>query len=159
MTQYIYFWKTNEKYGFLSNWYESPFVKDGIKFLNSEQYFMWKKQQLFDPLNKSLEKKIIETNNPKTMKDLGRLVKNFNQTVWDKEKYDIMKAALIEKFSQNQDLKKALLDTKDVVLVEASPYDKIWGIGINEKDAINNKPWKGENLLGEALMEIRGIFR
>ena len=155
--QHIYFWKPTQPNGFLGNWYDSPFDKDGIHFINNEQYFMWAKQQLFDPNNKLLEKKILETNNPKDMKDFGRLVKNFNQTVWDEKKYDIMKTGLIEKFSQNPDLKIKLKETKNAILVEASPYDKIWGIGLDYKEA-ETKPWKGENLLGKALMEVRTLI-
>lgn len=70
-----------------------------------------------------------------------------------------MKTGLIEKFSQNPDLKKALVRTGDAILVEASPFDKIWGIGISAKDAQKNKPWEGENLLGKALMEVRDNIR
>jgi ribA/ribD-fused uncharacterized protein len=157
MTSYIFFWKPNEKNGFLGNWCYSPFTKNNIHFINNEQYFMWSKQQLFDPTNISLENEILKTNNPKRIKDLGRLVKNFNEKVWDEKKYDIMKSGLLEKFSQNLELKHQLIDTKDSILVEASPYDKIWGIGLDEKDA-KIKIWKGENLLGNALMDIRDIL-
>jgi ribA/ribD-fused uncharacterized protein len=159
MPSYLYFWKPTESYGFLGNWYYSPFVKDEIPFINNEQYFMWAKQQLFDPTNVALEKKILETNSPKIMKDLGRLVRNFNQKEWDSQKYDIMKNGLIEKFSQNSELKILLLNTLNSILVEASPYDKIWGIGLTAKDAMTHKPWKGENLLGKALMDVRTIFQ
>lgn len=86
MTNIIYFWKPTENNGFLGNWYYSPFIKNGIHFINNEQYFMWAKQQLFDPTNILLENKILETNNPKIIKDLGRLVKHFNQTTWDEKK-------------------------------------------------------------------------
>ena len=157
MTTYIYFWKPSGNYGFLGNWYFSPFIKNEIRFINNEQYFMWEKQQLFDNTNVSLEKNILETTNPALIRNLGRLVKNFNQTVWDTKKYDIMKRGLIEKFSQNKELKKALLNTNDAILVEASPYDKIWGIGISEEDT-KNKKWRGENLLGKALMDVRNIL-
>ena len=118
---------------------------------------MWEKQQLFNPTNILLENNILETTNPAIIRNLGRFVQNFNQTVWDTKKYDIMKRGLIEKFSQNINLKKALLDTNDAILVEASPYDTIWGIGLSEKDA-KNKKWRGENLLGKALMDVRNIF-
>jgi ribA/ribD-fused uncharacterized protein len=86
---------------------------------------MWVKQQLFDPTNILLENKILETTNPKIIKDLGRLVKHFNQTTWDEEKYDIMKEGLIEKSSQNVNLKEKLLRTFDAILVEVLPYNKI----------------------------------
>jgi ribA/ribD-fused uncharacterized protein len=157
MTNTIYFWKPTEKNGFLGNWYYSPFIKDGIRFINNEQYFMWKKQQLFNPTNDSLEKNILEATNPAVIRKLGRYVQNFDQTVWDEKKYDIMKVGLIEKFLQNTHLKKALLETNDSVIVEASPYDTIWGIGLNEGDA-RIKQWRGENLLGKALMDVRTIL-
>ena len=157
MTNFIYFWKPSDNNGFLGNWYESPFIKNGIHFINNEQYFMWGKQQLFDQTNVLLEKNILETSNPSVIKKLGRFVKNFNQTVWDTKKYEIMKIGLIEKFSQNTELKKALLATNDSILVEASPYDTIWGIGLSEEDAKTNK-WRGDNLLGKALMDVRNIL-
>ena len=157
MTNFIYFWKPSDNNGFLGNWYESPFIKNGIHFINNEQYFMWGKQQLFDQTNVLLEKNILETSNPSVIKKLGRFVKNFNQTVWDTKKYEIMKIGLIEKFSQNTELKKALLATNDSILVEASPYDTIWGIGISEEDA-KTKKWRGDNLLGKALMDVRNIL-
>jgi ribA/ribD-fused uncharacterized protein len=154
MTTHIYFWKPHEPCGYLGNWYPSPFTTNNIKFSNNEQYFMWRKQQLFDSTNTVLEAQILSATNPKVMKDLGRLVKNFDQTTWDQHKYAIMKAGIYEKFTQNPDLKQKLLDTKDIILVEASPFDKVWGIGLNVTDA-KIKPWKGENLLGKALMDIR----
>jgi ribA/ribD-fused uncharacterized protein len=157
MSSIIYFWKPTESNGYLGNWYRSPFTINNIEFINNEQYFMWRKQQLFDPRNLSLEKKILETNNPKIMKDLGRDVGNFNQRVWDKEKYEIMKTGLIQKFSQNANLKELLKKTGNAILVEASPYDTIWGIGLNEKEA-KLKSWRGENLLGKALMEVRKML-
>lgn len=155
--KYIYFWRPSESYGFLGNWYLSPFTKDGVHFINNEQFFMRAKQQLFDSDNVSLESEILRTNDSKKIKNLGRLVNNFNQKVWDETKYNIMKTGLFEKFTQNPKLEKLLLDTKDSILVEASPYDKIWGIGLNATDA-KIKPWKGENLLGKALMDVRNIL-
>jgi ribA/ribD-fused uncharacterized protein len=153
-TSYIYFWKPNQTNGYLSNWYNSPFIVDDKYFLNNEQYFMWRKQQLFDPQNILLETNILETSDPNKIKQLGRAVKNFNQTIWDENKYEIMKIGLTHKFIQNIDLKVELLRTKDAHIVEASPFDKIWGIGLNEQDA-RYKEWRGENLLGKALMDVR----
>jgi hypothetical protein len=123
-------------------------------FSNNEQYFMWRKQQLFDSANTALEAQILSATNPKIMKDLGRRVKNFDQNTWDQHKYAIMKAGLYEKFTQNPDLRQKLVSSKDAILVEASPFDNVWGIGLNATDA-KSKPWKGENLLGKALMDIR----
>jgi len=123
-------------------------------FSNNEQYFMWRKQQLFDSANTALEEQILSAINPKVMKDLGRRVNNFDQNAWDRHKYEIMKAGIYEKFTQNPDLRQKLVSTKDAILVEASPFDNVWGIGLNATDA-KSQPWKGENLLGKALMDIR----
>jgi len=154
MSAHIYFWKPYGANGYLGNWYASPFTVHNIQFINNEQYFMWAKQQLFDRANTTLEAQILSATSPKVMKDLGRLVKNFDQTTWDQQKFAIMKSGIYEKFTQNPELKQKLLDTKDAILVEASPFDKVWGIGLNEADA-KTKPWKGENLLGKALMAVR----
>ncbi len=151
----IYFWKPNEAYGFLSNWHYAPFTLDDKKFINSEQYFMWSKLQLFDPTNKELENTLLTTINSSIMKNIGRNIKNFNQDIWDKNKYNIMKKALMAKFTQNKELHTLLLKTKTYKLVEASPYDKVWGIGIDKKAAMNGIKYQGENLLGKVLMEIR----
>ena len=154
----IFFWRENNKYGFLSNFYYSSF-KDllGFIYICNEQYFMAQKCLLFDSENKKLFKEIMECKIPIMIKKLGRKVKNFDQQIWDKEKYNIMKTGIKYKFSQNKFLKKKLLETKGKDLYEASPYDKIWGIGINHNIAINmdSSNYKGENLLGKALMEVR----
>jgi ribA/ribD-fused uncharacterized protein len=159
--KFIFFWNPTKDNGFLSNWYESPFVKDGKLFISNEQYFMWEKQQLFDPINVGLEIDILSTSNPKIIKNLGRKVQNFNPSLWDEKKYEIMKNGLIEKFSQNHDLRELLFNTEDAILVEASQYDSIWGIGLNEDDAkkIPHILWPGQNLLGIALMDVRNILR
>lgn len=91
----------------------------------------------------------------------GREVRNFKKDVWDKEGFDIVVAGLIEKFNQNQELKDMLLATNDLHIVEASPVDFIWGIGMaeNHPDIMDKSKWKGQNLLGEALMKTRSIIR
>ena len=100
---------------------------------------------------------ILNNNNPKDIKAYGRKVSNFNEKVWDENKEQIVLKGNILKFSQNSPLKDYLLNTKEKILVEASPYDKVWGIGMKEDSpgitGINN--WKGLNLLGFALMETR----
>ena len=94
---------------------------------------------------------------PAEYKKLGRKVKGFDATVWDEKKLDIVVEGNKAKFGQNPDLKEFLLDTGDAILVEASPYDKIWGIGLDRETALNSRieDWNGENLLGCALMEVR----
>lgn len=154
---YIYFWRPHEENGYLGNWYPSTFHAEDICFKNSEQYFMWRKLKLFDPDNSSLERSLLTTDDPKDMKDIGQRVENFIQHIWDAEKYGIMRAAVYAKFSANTDLLEQLLSTGDSVLVEASPFDRIWGIGLTAKDAkrVGKSGWRGENLLGKALMDVR----
>ena len=148
----IFFWKPHQNDGYLGNWYPSPFTVDSKRFLNSEHYFMWKKVMLFEP---SREEEILAATDPKIMKDIGQSVKNYDDEVWSEKRYEIMKEALFHKFSKNQILLDKLRWTGNAQLVEASPYDRIWGIGITEVEELMDKPWKGHNLLGKALMEIR----
>lgn len=141
--------------GVLSNFYKTSFIVDDICFSSSEQYFMYKKAMCFGDVD--IAQKILKTNDPVSAKKLGRMVKNFDEDVWDKVRYDHMYTGCYAKFSQNADLKKIIKKTKNIKLVEASPYDKIWGIGmnINNKDITNPEKWKGQNLLGKILTKIR----
>lgn len=153
----IYFWKPQHKYGFLSNWFNSNIYIDDktITFINSEQYFMWKKLKFFDPDNIQLEYTLLSSTNSKFIKNCGRKVRYFDQSKWDDIKYSFMKEAVYLKFSQNEKLKLLLLNTKQYMLVEASPFDYIWGIGISMEDSVRGVKWKGQNLLGKILMEVR----
>jgi ribA/ribD-fused uncharacterized protein len=161
--EYIYFWKPSENpYGGFSNWSNHSYQDTSGKTIsNSEIGLMLAKLELFDSSNSKLRHLILESTNPAFTKKLGRQIKNFNQTIWDQKKFQIMVDILILKFSQNQDLKILLLSTNDSFIVEASPYDNIWGIGLNKFDAMKIKmdDWPGENLLGKALMQVREILR
>ena len=101
--------------------------------------------------------KILDATDPKEIKALGREVKNFDHKIWSQHKYEIVAKGNRGKFGDNPELKDYLLSTEDKILVEASPYDKIWGIGMKEGTSGIENPinWKGENLLGFALMEVR----
>lgn len=137
-------------------WYHSIFKDDkGIVFNCTEQYMMYKKAELFN--DEYMMKKILSTSNPADMKKLGRLIRNFDNKIWDEHKIDIVYNGNLLKFSQNDDLKNWLLSTKNKVLVEASPYDKVWGIGISEESEYINIPekWNGLNLLGLIIMLVR----
>ncbi len=103
---------------------------------------------------------ILSAKDQKEIKDLGRKIKNFNEEIWNREKYEIVKSGNLAKFSQDENLKEFLLSTGDKIIVEASPYDSIWGIGMGAKDENIEYPtaWKGENLLGFALMEVRDLL-
>ena len=152
----IYFWKPYQNDGYLSNWYPSPFTVDGKHFVNSEHYFMWKKVMLFEP---ELEQLILSTKDPKEMKSIGQKVKNYNNSEWSAVRYEIMKEALFHKFSQNPKLLNNLMWTGNSGIIEASPSDRVWGIGITAVEALMDKPWKGQNLLGKALIETRTRFK
>lgn len=139
----------------LSQWWPSPFVENGITYQTAEHYMMAKKALLFN--DQEVFEKILTTESPKDVKDLGRQIKNFDVKKWDAHKFDMVKQGNLLKFSQNEALKAFLLQTKSKILAEASPVDGIWGIGLVE-DHVNAKipkHWKGLNLLGFALMEVR----
>lgn len=107
--------------------------------------------------NLNIAAAIMLTDNPAEQKDLGRMVENYDDAVWAKTRVDIMVAGLYEKFNQNPKLKESLLNTGDTVIVEASPVDKIWGIGLAEDHPNATRPdkWPGQNLLGVVLMKVR----
>ena len=116
---------------------------------------MAEKAKLFN--DSEIEEQIMLSESPKDIKSLGRKVKNFDQEIWNKNAYDIVVKGNYEKFKQNEHLLDILKSTESCVLVEASPYDKIWGIGLKSTDSRAKDPnqWKGKNLLGKALMDVR----
>jgi ribA/ribD-fused uncharacterized protein len=138
-----------------SQWWISSFIVDGITYKTAEHWMMAKKAELFND-NEILEK-IIQANSPAEVKKLGREVRNYNDALWLANRYEIVKQGNFYKFSQNSNLKAFLLNTKERVLAEASPVDAIWGIGMagDHKDIHNPEKWRGLNLLGFALMEVR----
>ena len=155
----VFFWKTDEPDGCFSNWYPSPFVLDGERFANVEQYMMAEKAKLFGDMG--MYHLIRSTESPADCKRLGRRVKGFDSMEWDAAKYRVMKAGNLEKYRQNPTLLKKLLETEDAILAEASPKDRIWGIGMEADEAatVDPKDWPGQNLLGKVLMEVREELR
>jgi ribA/ribD-fused uncharacterized protein len=143
---------------YLSNFYLSKFVIDGITFTSMEQYFHYMKALTFN--DKQAMDNILKTNSPSQQKRIGRTVKNFNQSKWSAECSNIMHKGLFAKFTQNEELKNKLLSIPNVRFVEASPYDKIWGIGLAADHPNASKPskWLGKNLLGEALTDLRDVI-
>ena len=161
--EFLFFWghtvKEEITKAFFSQWFPFQFEENGIEYQTAEHYMMAGKAKLFND-NETLEK-ILKSESPNQAKNLGRKVKNFDPKLWDEQKYEIVKRGNFLKFSQNQKFKDFLLSTNDKILVEASPYDKIWGIGMLETDpkAENPLQWNGENLLGFALMEVRDLLK
>lgn len=155
----IGFHNPDEQYGFLSNWYLSDFTVDGVSFSSMEQYMMYQKAVVFK--DKDIASKILKTDDVKRIKEYGRQVSNYDDTVWNGVRQIVIYKGLLEKFRQNEKLKKELLDTGDDILAECAVSDKIWGIGLSMKDSNKNdiKAWRGQNLLGFALMLVRDELR
>ncbi|XP_034334941.2 uncharacterized protein [Magallana gigas] len=154
--KYEYFW---QKESVFSQWYPSKFVVDGVEYSCAEQYMMQQKAILMNDMETA--DIIMALDAPNEMKQTGRYVKNFNQTVWDQHCTRIVEKGNIAKFSQNDDLKMTLFSTYPKTLVEASPYDKVWGIGLRKNDprAWSKSTWQGKNLLGEILTRVRDKLR
>lgn len=150
MEKFTFFWA-----GPFSQWHKSKMVIDGINFSTAEQYMMYSKAMLFG--DTEIAEKILKTSNPKDQKALGRLVKNFDNKIWQKNCREIVYKGNYAKFTQDVTLKRQLLATAGTTLVEASPYDRIWGVGLAADDPrINDRSkWLGTNLLGEILTELR----
>ncbi|WP_300532296.1 NADAR family protein [Maricaulis sp.] len=143
----------------LSQWFPSPFKQDGDRYRTAEHWMMAQKARLFG--DTKIVRSILASDDPRQVKALGRKIKAFDSAVWDQYKYDIVVRGNALKFSQNPPLRDYLLKTADLVLVEASPVDPVWGIGLaaDDKGVCDPACWKGENLLGFALMEVRDQLR
>lgn len=143
----------------LSQWWSSEFKESIETYHCAEQYMMASKARLFG--DTEILSKIMKSYDPKTIKALGRKVKNFDETIWNRVKYGVVLNGSYLKFSQNKPIRDFLLSTKAKILVEASPYDAVWGIkmSVSDENAYNPLKWKGENLLGFALMEARDELR
>ncbi len=163
--KYLMFWghKPQNKFHIdsscFSQWYSSSFSINGVAFKTAEHWMMYEKARLFE--DDKIQEKILLSNSPGAAKALGREVSGFSQSIWDDQKVSIVTKGNYHKFSQNESLKHFLLNTGERVLVEASPVDKIWGIGLagNHDHSHNPHKWKGQNLLGFVLMEVRDQLR
>lgn len=143
----------------LSQWWLADFVVDGLTYRSAEHWMMAEKARLFH--DEVLLARILAAQSPAEAKKLGREIQGFVPEVWEEHKYGIVVAGNLHKFGQHEDLAQFLLATNDRVLVEASPVDTIWGIGLaaDAADAANPVRWRGPNLLGFALMEVRNQLR
>jgi len=152
---YYFFYETKHPF---SQWHKCEFHVDGIQFSSAEQYMMSSKAKLFKDFE--IADEILKTRNVKKQKALGRQVKNFNQEIWTAHAPQLVFQGNWAKFDQNQNFKKLLLSTKGKTIVEASPYDKIWGIGLTAEDSrsANVAEWQGTNWLGIVLTEIRELM-
>lgn len=163
--KYLFFWGHTAKPGqevgsfCFSQWYPSPFTVDGVTYRTAEHWMMGQKALLFN--DTAVFNKIIDADTPGKVKALGREVTGFDETVWNEKRWEIVLNGNIHKFKQDPKLTGYLLGTGDQILVEASPTDRIWGIGLakDAKDIENPHSWKGENLLGFVLMATRDALR
>ncbi|HZZ82153.1 MAG TPA: NADAR family protein [Gemmataceae bacterium] len=139
----------------LSQWFAASFTIDKMSYSTAEHWMMASKARLFGD-DETLQQ-ILSAADPKDAKALGRQVRNFDNEVWTKSCRQLVTQGNVAKFSQNETLRAFLLATEDQVLVEASPYDRIWGIGLKATDEKAKHPatWEGQNLLGFALMDVR----
>lgn len=143
----------------LSQWWPSPFTVDGVDYASAEHWMMAGKARLFGDAEAA--GRAVAAKSPAEAKKVGRLVRGFDEAVWERERYGLVVAGSVHKFGQDPELRAFLRNTGDRVLVEASPLDRIWGIGLAADDprAADPSAWRGLNLLGFALMEARERLR
>lgn len=150
--KYTFFWKNKSPF---SQWHPVGFELNGYFFHTAEHWMMYRKAMLFGDIEKA--KEILETKSPADVKKKGREVARFSKELWEANCKDIVYKGNYAKFMQNPEIFKVLMDTGDTILVEASPYDAIWGIGLDEETARKTPPeqWPGKNWLGEVLTKLR----
>ncbi|MGW3339329.1 NADAR family protein [Streptomyces seoulensis] len=163
--KYLHFWGHRPQRdggvgaGCLSQWWPAPFTVDGAGYATAEHWMMAGKARLFaDP---DAERLVLAARHPAEAKKAGRLVRGFDEETWRRERFRIVVEGSVHKFAAHPDLREFLLGTGERVLVEASPVDRVWGIGLSAQDeaAFDPARWKGPNLLGFALMEARERLR
>jgi ribA/ribD-fused uncharacterized protein len=138
-----------------SQWWSATFELDGVTYPTAEHFMMAAKARLFG--DTAIHTQILAADSPNSAKALGRKVQKFNNQVWEQQRFQLVVQGNLAKFSQNPELQNFLLSTGNQILVEASPVDPIWGIGLaaDHRQAGDPKQWPGLNLLGFALMEVR----
>ncbi|MEV6847814.1 NADAR family protein [Actinoplanes sp. NPDC051411] len=163
--KYLFFWGHRPQpdgrlgRGCLSQWWPAEFTIDAVRFRTAEHYMMWRKATLFG--DTAMAERILEAEHPRDAKMLGRGVAGFDDRKWVAERFEIVVTGSVAKFGQSDDLRAWLVGTGDRVLVEASPTDRVWGIGLAASDERASDPvrWRGLNLLGFALMRAREQLR
>ncbi|MFI6098283.1 NADAR family protein [Lentzea sp. NPDC051213] len=161
MAKYLFFWGHQPERdgsigkGCLSQWWPCTFVVDGVSFASAEHYMMWRKALLFS--DTEVAARVLAASSPGEAKALGREVSGFSDPEWTAARLEIVVEGNLAKFGQDPALRSYLLGTGSRVLVEASPQDRVWGIGLVASDprAADPASWLGLNLLGEALMQVR----
>ncbi|MGW0733490.1 NADAR family protein [Streptomyces sp. NPDC002851] len=163
--KYLYFWghapRKDGRIGAscLSQWWEAPFTVNGVRYATAEHWMMAAKARLFG--DAEAERAVLAAPSPAAAKKAGRLVRGFDEAIWRRERYGIVVDGSVHKFAAHDDLCAFLVGTGDRILVEASPLDRVWGIGLAQDDERAQDParWQGLNLLGFALMDARAELR
>lgn len=152
--KYFFFWKHR-----LSQWHIVEFTVMGVTYNCCEQYMMTQKAILMKDSESA--KVILEEKNPAMHQKLGRKIKNFDQKLWDKNKYTIVLTGNLARFTQSQKCRELLLATGDKEICESSPYDLVWGCGLSQEDPriLDKNNWRGENLLGMILTQVREVIK
>lgn len=158
--KYLFFWSHKEGSrsagrACLSQWYPAPFVLDGARYPTAEHWLMAEKARLFGDAH--ARDRVLAARSPGAAKRIGREVRRFDEAVWGRERFGVAVRGNVAKFGQNPELGRFLVGTRRRVLVEASPRDRVWGIGLAEDDDRATTPslWRGLNVLGFSLMEAR----
>jgi ribA/ribD-fused uncharacterized protein len=148
--RFTFFW-----HGPFSQWHRSPFERNGVAYVTAEQYMMAGKARLFE--DPEALAAILATESPREQKALGRRVRNFDGAVWDAHARDIVYDGNEAKFAADPALLNTLFATAGTTIVEASPVDRIWGIGLSADNpaAADRRTWRGRNWLGETLTRLR----
>ena len=159
MNHIICFHNPDEENGYLSNWYPSSFTSDQISFSSMEQFMMYRKAICF--CDNETAAQILKTDDVVHIKELGRSVSGYNDNYWNGVRQITIYEGLLAKFTQNRKLKEQLKATGDAILAECAVKDRIWGIGLSMSDPnrLDQTKWKGQNLLGYALMMVRYRLR
>jgi ribA/ribD-fused uncharacterized protein len=139
----------------LSQWYPAEFVVDGVRYATAEHFMMAAKARLFD--DEVAVARVLAAPSPAEAKQVGREVQGYDDARWSAARAEAVVRGNVAKFSQHPALRAFLLGTGARVLVEASPRDRVWGIGMGASNPAATDParWNGQNLLGFALMEAR----
>lgn len=155
---HYYFWNTIYSQWYMSQDKDYLFEENGVGFITAEHYMMYYKALIFGDLETA--GKILKTIHPRDVKRLGRQVANYDDSVWNAKRFDVVVNGNILKFSQNPELLEDLRKYKNKIFVEASPEDKIWGIGLHYEDdrVLDDSLWQGQNLLGNAINRVIDIL-
>lgn len=148
--EFVFFWG-----GHYSQWAASPFYHDGNYFPTAEHFMMYHKCMAFKDTQRA--QMVLDLEGPDQVKAVGRQIEAYTDAVWDAIRFDIVVMGNVLKFSQNPDFFEVMRNDCEKCIVEASPYDRIWGIGRSETDPNLDDvdEWDGLNLLGYAIMEAR----